>query len=307
MGRDAAIGAGIEIDPEAQIAVHHCPPHCFKPLPGKVNVLWCAWEFPELIPVEREGLGRAHIVFATARFLVDVFEKDTGVPALYAPQGIRVDAFPYKARRKPSTKLGRRFRYLWVGAPNDRKGFQHLLAAWQAFHHDPTCELYLKTTFEHTSMKSARYGNITVDAMPMSDQELCALYHSAHCFVFPSMGEGFGFTLGEAMATGLPCIYTPATALEELCKPQCGYPLKFTWDRCFEMDDLRGGKIKLVAANADAGHLVQLMAFVRKHYGAALDMGRRAGARVRAKFTWEQAGQALRARLTLVHESMTGA
>ena len=35
---------------------------------------------------------------------------------------------------------------------------------------------------------------------------LVQMYHHAHAFCFPSMGEGFGLTLAEAMATGLPVI-----------------------------------------------------------------------------------------------------
>lgn len=305
LGREALASAGVEIDPDAEIAVHHCPPHAFRPMPGKVNVLWAAWEFPELLPSEVEGLRKADVIFATARFLVDVFEEASGVPAFYVPQGIRTEVFTEAKRKKPSLRLGQKFRFLWVGAPNDRKGWKHLLAAWKLFAADPACELYLKTTFASHALQSAGYGNVTIDTEQRTDEQLAALYRSAHCFVFPSMGEGFGFTLGEAMASGLPCIYTPATALEDLSDPCCGYPIRFDMARCFEIQDVADGKTyTLPAANPDVRDLARQMARVRRDYGAALNKGHLAACRIRKQFTWRQAGRKLKHKLELVADAL---
>jgi len=304
LGREAAAAAGMTLDPDAEVALHHCPPHAFQPISGKVNVLWAAWEFAELLPPEIEGLRQADVILATARFLVEVFEQASGVPTFYVPQGVRTGLFAEVRRRRP--RRGERFRYLWVGAPNDRKGWRHVLAAWRAFEGDAGCELYLKTTFARGDLASGRFGNVIVDTRDLGDEAMRDLYHSAHCFVFPSLGEGFGFTMAEAMSTGLPCVFTPATALADLADASCGYPVRYAVRRCFEMG-WAGGRRRLPAASADIADLAGRMREVRRDYAEALRRGHLAACRMRERFTWEAAGRELRRRLEMVGECLAAA
>ena len=51
---------------------------------------------------------------------------------------------------------------------------------------------------------------------PVSDQELSALYQSATVLLFPSLAEGFGLPVAEAMVHGLPVITSTGTATEEV-------------------------------------------------------------------------------------------
>ncbi|MBN1939306.1 MAG: glycosyltransferase family 4 protein [Candidatus Aminicenantes bacterium] len=50
----------------------------------------------------------------------------------------------------------------------------------------------------------------------LSDLEIRALYRSASALVFPSLAEGFGLPLLEAMASGLPAAVSAAAALPEI-------------------------------------------------------------------------------------------
>ncbi|MGD8537835.1 MAG: glycosyltransferase family 1 protein [Candidatus Aminicenantes bacterium] len=51
-----------------------------------------------------------------------------------------------------------------------------------------------------------------------NDFELRGLYRSATAFVFPSICEGFGLPLLEAMASGIPIVASEAPALPEICR-----------------------------------------------------------------------------------------
>ena len=51
----------------------------------------------------------------------------------------------------------------------------------------------------------------------VSDETLRALYEAAGCFVFPSLYEGFGLPVLEAMKCGCPVIASKAASIPEIC------------------------------------------------------------------------------------------
>lgn len=284
--------AGVTIDPESPVAVHHCPPHAFRPIEGKFNVLWTAWEFAELPDWETKTLGQADVVCVTARFLVPVFKKYVRVPVRYVQQGIDTDAYFPKARSWARKYTARHpFRVLWVGAANDRKGYQFLLGAWRAFADRPDMQLVLKTTLTD---RLENVGNVIFDSRNLAQDEMVKLYQSADCFAFPSMAEGFGFTLGEAMACGLPCIYTPCTSLPDIAG-DAAIPIKYSTGEHFIMfSPDRGEQWRVEAAEPDATDLALKILWVKENRCDAERIGRAASARIRRLFTWDRAGNALR-------------
>ena len=53
----------------------------------------------------------------------------------------------------------------------------------------------------------------------VSDEELRVLYNAADLYVSPTMAEGFGLTLAEAMSCGVPVIATDYSAVSEVVGP----------------------------------------------------------------------------------------
>jgi len=283
MTRKALIDAGLQIDGDGKIAFHVGPAHIFRPLKGKFNILYWAWEHYEVPEFQAEGLRKADYIITTARFLVDVVKKYAppriGVECCY--EGVDVGTFSFFQRPlKPE-----RFRFLWVGAPNARKGWEDVLAAWEYFKNRRDVELYLKTTVQG---EYKRIGNVIWDARKVAPEELAAIYISANCFVFPSRGEGFGLTLAEAMATGLPCIYTPVTSLSEIADPSSAYPVKY---RMEDSPQYPASGVRWAIPEPES--IVERMLEVMYRYPEALRKGKKASRKIRERFTWERCAKRL--------------
>ena len=57
----------------------------------------------------------------------------------------------------------------------------------------------------------------------VDDASLRALYEAAYCFLFPSLYEGFGLPVLEAMACGCPVVLSDIPALREVAGPAAHY------------------------------------------------------------------------------------
>ena len=81
------------------------------------------------------------------------------------------------------------------------------------------------------------------------DEELVLLYQAAGLFVFPSLYEGYGLPVAEAMASGAPVVASRSSSLLELVREE---------DALFEPGDTESIRATLARALGDAGLLERL-------------------------------------------------
>lgn len=106
---------------------------------------------------------------------------------------------------------------LWVGTIEPRKNLPTLLAALRRLPEDVTLVLAGPAGW-HEDLTAHRQG-IEHRVRPtgfVSGAELAALYAGASVFCYPSLLEGFGMPVLEAMAQGAPVVTSSGTSTEEV-------------------------------------------------------------------------------------------
>lgn len=130
------------------------------------------------------------------------------------PYGADLEKFsPARSRRSVRHPL----QLLFVGTLSQRKGLKYLLEALDLF---PAGSVELTVCGRPVDdLKLFRNRRAPIRLQPsISAQGLLNAYRSSDIFVFPSLAEGFGHVLLEAMACGLPVISTTRTAAPDLIR-----------------------------------------------------------------------------------------
>jgi glycosyltransferase involved in cell wall biosynthesis len=204
----------------------------------------------------RDAAARADIVIAVSEFTRSQVISLLGVePARVrvVHHGIRALAFPGTAL---PDKTVRQKVILNVGAIQKRKNIARLVEAFEAV--DPAWRLVL--------IGSNGYGaaeiHARIAASParerilvlgyVTPEELAAWYARAMVFAFPSLDEGFGMPLLEAMTAGTPVLTSTRSALPEvageaawLADPQDTSALAHSLQRLTRDEELRARLARL--------------------------------------------------------------
>jgi glycosyltransferase involved in cell wall biosynthesis len=111
---------------------------------------------------------------------------------------------------------------LSIGSIEPRKNLATLAGAWkQTKAREEGVKLVIaggvnKTVFNTSSAGADALGDRTIRRLGFfPDESLPLLYQGAEAFAFPSLAEGFGLPILEAMACGTPVICSDTTALPE--------------------------------------------------------------------------------------------
>tara|TARA_B100000614_G_scaffold240053_1_gene240110 strand:- start:1453 stop:2637 length:1185 start_codon:yes stop_codon:yes gene_type:complete len=120
-----------------------------------------------------------------------------------------------------------------------------------------------------TSFTEGLPDNITVKRVDLTDDELASAYSGALALVYPSLYEGFGLPVVEAMSCGCPVITTPHGSLKEVA-----------------------GDAAVLISGKDTDELLSALKLVSDP--AKRDELRRRGLERAKRFTWEPMAEELR-------------
>lgn len=150
---------------------------------------------------------------------------------MYALPRERVIAIPLACgdsfRRMPGEEIPPDFRVdrsfiLYVGMRHHYKNFKTLLSAYAAWPGRNEIRLLVVgdpwSKEEQKEITAAGLESNIVCQSGVTDEELCALYNQALAFVYPSLSEGFGIPLLEAMACGCQIVASRIPTTMEIAR-----------------------------------------------------------------------------------------
>jgi glycosyltransferase involved in cell wall biosynthesis len=116
----------------------------------------------------------------------------------------------------PVSPSRRTLRFVYAGPVSVRKGAHLLLEAWNLLSPRSGAELHFygvvtlpKAVVERASARVVFHGNV-------SRIEMARAYQKASVLVFPTLCDGFGMVVAEALAHGVPVITTPNAGAADL-------------------------------------------------------------------------------------------
>ncbi len=240
---------------------------------------------PALVDCQERSITEPDRALVVSRFWRDLLAREYGIEATVVTNGVAAERFRQPGSVDPRLLRARvgaedRLLLLTVGGIEPRKGSFELIEAFTEIRGgiDPTPVLavvgghsfqdhraYRDQVLARAAELDVQVGSDVVVVGTVPDGELASWYHAADAFVFPSVKEGWGMVLLEAMSAGLPVVATDIPVFRE-----------------FLADDEN-------ALLARAGDVASLGKALRRICGDADLRSRlaRAGPAVARRYTWE--------------------
>jgi glycosyltransferase involved in cell wall biosynthesis len=173
-------------------------------------------EFRERFAAQaKDAAAGSDVVIAVSAFTASQVEEYLHVPAS------RIRVIHHGVIRRTMPDLAREKIVLSVGAIQRRKNQAALIRAFRVMPEEWTLVLAGSQGYEaeeavREAANSPAAGRIRITGY-LTDEQIGDLYARAGIFAFPSLDEGFGMPVLEAMAAGIPVIAGNRSALPEVC------------------------------------------------------------------------------------------
>jgi glycosyltransferase involved in cell wall biosynthesis len=219
-------------------AVYHSTYYLMAYRPGVPTLLTLYDFIPQLFPGTVSARARLLAGLATrlalraAERVVAISEATRADLARLYPEAARravaipLAADPAFAPQPPAATAALRHRYrlpprfaLYLGSNKQHKNLLRLLAAWQRLPEEEV--LAIAGAWDKRYPEARRFVEVwglekRVRFLgPVAEAELPSLYSAASVFVFPSLYEGFGLPVVEALACGTPVACSDRSSLPE--------------------------------------------------------------------------------------------
>ena len=151
-------------------------------------------------------------IIAVSAFVKEEAIRFTNVPAenIYVcHHGVDKEVFTPNPEIKPEAY------FLHISNDEPRKNIHRIVRAFSRLRRSHNAQLVLKLP-EHAVRQYQGIDGVSVITGVLKAEELADLYRRALAFIFPSLYEGFGMPIVEAMACGCPVVTSNISACPEI-------------------------------------------------------------------------------------------
>ena len=187
-----------------------------------------------LVDCQRAAIEEPDAVLVVSEQWRAILRAEYGRDAQVVPNGVDPARFPEPpadavAGLRDRIGAGGRFVFLAVGGVEPRKGSVHAFRALSRLRRAGV-DVMLAVVGGHSYQDYTAYRDAALGELPalglrlgadvvllgtVGDEELAGWYHAADALCFPSVKEGFGLAVLEAMSAGLPVVASDLPAFRE--------------------------------------------------------------------------------------------
>lgn len=309
-----------ETDPESFINIFHINSNVTHEffsknqdikLAGHYNIVYWAWEFPEVSDKTVEFLNIFDELWVPSDFCVNIFTKYTGIPVIRFSHPIQKlafsDEFDFSEYNiKPNSKV-----YVTIFdslSTTIRKNPEATIESFiKVFNDDPESILIIKThnldrskDAQKALEKYSGISNIILINEHFSKEKLHSLIQKSDVLISLHGSEGFGLTMAEAMSYGKIVIGTGYSGNLDFMNVNNSFLVQYDFIKTTNTKGLIAEGLTL--ARPDIDDAVEKLKYIKDNLGTLNKIKNNAEIQIRDNFSIESIGNLFKIRLSFIDQ-----
>lgn len=280
-------------------------------LAGHYNIVYWAWEFPEVSDKTVEFLNIFDELWVPSDFCVNIFTKYTGIPIQRFSHPIEKlssnNEFDFNEYNiKPDSKI-----YVTIFdslSTTIRKNPKATIESFvKVFNNDPDSVLIVKThnldrskDAQKVLEKYSTFSNIIIINEHFSKEKLHSLIQKSDVLISLHGSEGFGLTMAEAMSYGKIVVGTGYSGNLDFMNVNNSILVQYDFIKTSNTQGLLAEGLTL--ARPDIEDAAEKLQYIKNNFNALNKIKHNAEAQIRDNFSLESIGSLFKIRLAFISE-----
>jgi glycosyltransferase involved in cell wall biosynthesis len=280
-------------------------------LAGHYNIVYWAWEFPEVSDKTVDFLNIFDELWVPSDFCVNIFTKYTGIPVMRFSHPIQKMAtseeFDFNTYQiKPNSKV-----YVTIFdslSTTIRKNPEATIESFiKVFNNDPESVLIVKTHNLERSKDAQKalekynnIPNIIIINEHFSKEKLHSLIQKSDVLISLHGSEGFGLTMAEAMSYGKVVVGTGYSGNLDFMNVNNSFLIQYDFIKTSNTKGLIAEGLTLARPNIEDA--VEKLKYIKGNFNALSNIKNNAEAQIRENFSIESIGNLFKIRLSFIDQ-----